>query len=297
MSKICSIALFILALSSFQAVTHSAPLALLGGTKIRSLASVNTVSIDERSPAVPYPMVEYDTKKLLSDGTIKCIEDPSVFKEDDKRVFEKRLEDVVLGDKIAAGSNNFGIWMLTHDYKGYHKSDLIVKILPVAGPKSYGEVKALRIMGLLVESGEIKVNEIRVPHFEMLPKDLEGKSFYPAIIMKKMPGKLLRETDLFKAAGPKEQLAVEEQVIDWSCKRAVKDAITHKVYHDDNNLANTLVTVSDGAIKAVDLVDYGSPGTYLVMKEVEEEKLYDMCSAKAHGKLKKSHLLRMFGHP
>lgn len=110
-----------------------------------------------------------------------------------------------------------------------------MKVLPERGPRSYGEAKALRMMHLLVDSGETRVPAFSTKGDKDLNSDLEGMSsqsdFYPVVIMKKKKGVLLKETQIYKTATPKEQLALDEQVVDWSCKIAAKDAVTSKVYH------------------------------------------------------------------
>ncbi|KAJ3921075.1 hypothetical protein F5877DRAFT_65257 [Lentinula edodes] len=255
------------------------------------LSTIPSHRVHERAPR-PMPPVLPLMERLVQDGTMKRVEDPSVLEEDDKKVFNKKLESdiVTIGQKIEGGSNNFGIWTVI-DYKGHPRDDLIMKILPERGPRSYGEAKALRMMHLLVDSGETRVPAFSTKGDKDLNSDLEGMSsqsdFYPVVIMKKKKGVLLKETQIYKTATPKEQLALDEQVVDWSCKIAAKDAVTSKVYHNDNNLNNALVTIIDGTIAELELVDYGPPDTYIVIREIEEENLYKMCKSMMNKHLKR----------
>ncbi|KAJ3779719.1 hypothetical protein GGU10DRAFT_337778 [Lentinula aff. detonsa] len=190
---------------------------------------------------------------------------------------------------VEGGTNNKAVTNLAgpDDYKGHPKNKLFVKVLSFKGIDAYDKARALEMMGLLVDTGLVQV------------KDCKGTSTspFPAIIMKKKEGVLLRESQEYQAANEAEQIRMEIETVTLLCEQAAKDAVQYKVYHElvllpiqvnltltiknfsDNKLENAFVTFEKGSVKAVDIFDYGHPNTYEVMKEVDEQKLSELCKA------------------
>ncbi|KAJ3980930.1 hypothetical protein F5890DRAFT_1620517 [Lentinula detonsa] len=249
--------------------TQSAPVAQLLEDSVTSdpLGNIepphfeNSVSLSRRTIGV---------QSLVKDGTLrefgKFNAVPTA--EDVSKFFIHNL-DIVLGPAIESGTNNKAVTNLAgpDDYKGHPKNKLFVKVLSFKGIKAYDEARALEMMGLLVDTGLVQV------------KDREGTSTYPypAIIMKKKEGVLLRESQEYQAANKAEQIRMKIETVTLLCEQAAKDAVQYKVYHDDNKFENVFVTFEKGSVKAVDIVDYGHPDTYEVMKEVDEQKLSELC--------------------
>ncbi|KAJ4494498.1 hypothetical protein C8R41DRAFT_308397 [Lentinula lateritia] len=213
-------------------------------------------------------------RSLLKDGTLKLFTNPTILSgRNDEGVFDKTLEGISFGPEIEGASNNYGLWEIS-DYQEKPKHNLLAKFFKEPGPQHFGEVKALRMMGLLVASGMI-----RDPHPDGRPL------LRPAIIMEKKEGVLLRNTAVYKLATLQEQRSMTEQINAMMCRQAVEDAVTFKVYHYDNNLSNALLTFLDKepakvidfikSVKGLELVDYGD--AYMVMKDVSKERLYDAC--------------------
>ncbi|KAJ3888902.1 hypothetical protein GG344DRAFT_79301 [Lentinula edodes] len=68
---------------------------------------------------------------------------------------DKTLEGISFGPEIEGGGRNYGLWEIS-DYQEKPKHDLLAKFLKEPGSQPFGEVKALRMMGLLVASGMIR---------------------------------------------------------------------------------------------------------------------------------------------
>ncbi|KAJ4000727.1 hypothetical protein F5050DRAFT_1708815 [Lentinula boryana] len=200
---------------------------------------------------------------LLDSGAIKPFED--VIANADKKVFDPEINDINFGEEITGGHNNYGIWEVIK-YRGQPRNDLIAKFFRRATPHEYGEVNALRMVNLLVESGKTKD-----------PHPLRKSSLLPVIIMKKKEGISCRQFieeshGKDSSQGP---LLDMWQIEETMCKQAAKDAVNFWVFHDDNNIDNGLVTIDKGSVK-VELVDYGD--AYMVIdKSTPEETFYKAC--------------------
>ncbi|KAJ3740795.1 hypothetical protein DFH05DRAFT_1462699 [Lentinula detonsa] len=170
---------------------------------------------------------------------------------------------------VEGGTNNKAVTNLAGPdrYKGHPKNKLFVKVLFSKAVDTYDEARALEMMGLLVDTGLVQL------------KDHKGTLTppYPAIIMKKKEGVLLLESQEYQAANEAEQRRMKIETVTLICEQAAKDAVQYKVYHDDNKPENAFVTFEKGSVKAVDIFDYGHPDTYEVMKEVDEQKLSELC--------------------
>ncbi|KAJ3861355.1 hypothetical protein EV359DRAFT_66547 [Lentinula novae-zelandiae] len=228
--------------------------------------------------------VERTFQELVDDGTLVHFMTPTVLNgEADKNVFDKTLEGITFGQKIERGLNNGGIWEISvtsegpqpHWLQGQPKHKLLAKFSKQEGPPGlpFGEVKALRMMGLLVAAGKIPY-----PHSDGTPL------LRPAIIMEKKEGVSLGDTNVFKSAPFEEQGPMMKHVLELMCRQVAQDAIKYKVLHLDNTLINGLIPVNQvpekpkdfsESVKAVEIIDYGD--AYMVMKKTSYDELYNAC--------------------
>ncbi|KAJ3728047.1 hypothetical protein DFJ43DRAFT_1225642 [Lentinula guzmanii] len=206
-------------------------------------------------------------QSLLDNGAIKPFED--VLVNNDKKVFDPEINDIEFGEEITEGVNNHGIWEVV-SYRGQPRDDLIAKFFREAKSEEYGEVKALKMMNLLVESGKT-----------MDPQPLRKSSLLPVIIMKKKEGITCRQFIENSCSKDSSHSQAQGPLLDWKqtkkmmCKQAAKDAVKFLVFHDDNSDQNGLVTIDEGSVK-VELVDYGD--AYMVIdKSIPEETFYKAC--------------------
>ncbi|KAJ3798066.1 hypothetical protein GGU11DRAFT_782558 [Lentinula aff. detonsa] len=204
---------------------------------------------------------------LLDNGAIKPFD--AVLIDSDKKVFDPEINDIKFGKEITGlGRNNDGIWEVI-EFRGQPRNDLIAKFFLEAESRDYGEVKALKMMNLLVESGKTLD-----PHPE------RESSLLPVIVMKKKEGITCRQyiKDRARKRGP---LSSRGPLLQWNqrkksiCEQVAEDALKFLVFHDDNNVDNVLVTV-DGESLKVELVGYG--GAYMVIdKSIPKETIYKAC--------------------
>ncbi|KAJ3986492.1 hypothetical protein F5890DRAFT_982161 [Lentinula detonsa] len=274
---------FILILALAMTTTQAAPLDGRGRAldqHERSSRAPNSNSLGSRQPS--HMPLEISTtsvlvsrtwgvtlKSLLDNGAIKPFD--AVLVDSDKKVFDPEINDIKFGKEIKAGLNNDGIWEVV-SYRGQPRDDLIAKFFREAKSVEYGEVKALRMMNLLVESGKT-----------MDPHPKRQSSLLPVIIMKKKEGITCRQyiKDYSKnrkdpsthPRGPRLNLERARKIM---CKQAAKDAVNFLVFHDDNGLDNGFVTTVDKGSVKVELVDYG--GAYMVIdKSIPKETIYKAC--------------------
>ncbi|KAJ3803311.1 hypothetical protein GGU11DRAFT_740012 [Lentinula aff. detonsa] len=183
--------------------------------------------------------------------------------------------EAVFGSRIShEGQYNRGIYALKADYKGsipesetHSKSDVIVKVMEDTGNNALGEVRALKDVGLYIDSGLIIID----------------KEQQPIILMKKVSGVSLLETVQFRDALSKEEVdawiaqmepLVQQLVVSW----ALSD---HRLLHADFNLCNihiggkrTQQGISfDEPITEVNLLDFGYPGIFKVSETVTKEQV------------------------
>lgn len=144
---------------------------------------------------------------------------------------DETLKGITFGQKIERGLNNGGIWEISvtsegpqpHWLQGQPKhGKLLAKFSKEKGPPQlpFAEVKALRMMGLLVAAGKIPY-----PHSDGTPL------LRPAIIMEKKEGVSLGDTNVFKSAPFEEQGPMMKHVLELMCRQVAQDAIEHKVFH------------------------------------------------------------------
>ncbi|KAJ3896662.1 hypothetical protein GG344DRAFT_71955 [Lentinula edodes] len=193
-------------------------------------------------------------------------------------VLEKTLNHLVVGEVLYSymGAYNKGIYLLLEDYevKGvkHGKDTLIIKVIggprnpkSVVDNKVWGEVKALKDVGLYVDSGMANVDN--------------GK--YPVIVMKLVEGVMIKDTTEYENARLDLKLKwleeakplVEEEVVNI----AVEKGILQTDFHPDNFLVGGKKTPGGLAlaipITEARLVDWGYPGVFKVKKDVTKEEV------------------------
>ncbi|KAJ4001553.1 hypothetical protein F5050DRAFT_1328031 [Lentinula boryana] len=147
------------------------------------------------------------------------------------------------------------------------KSDVIVKVMEGTGNDALGEVKALKDVGLYIDSGLVIID----------------KKEEPVILMKKVPGVSLLDTVQFRDASSKEVIDawvakiepfVRQLVVSW----ALSD---QRLLHADFNLCNIHIggkhteqgIFFDEPITEVNLLDFGYPGIFKVSETVTKEQV------------------------
>jgi len=161
---------------------------------------------------------------------------------EERNVFETTLTGIELGKPLEVGGrNNLGIYPIIGKYKDHDGESLLLKALPIS---DWSEVKALHIIGDLIDSGKLKIGDKEVP----------------VIVMKKHPGKLLAQTDEYRRASSDERKKMREHLMELTCDEVARLATTKYLFHEDNNLNNVLVTFKDKSIDSVNVIDW-SPYT------------------------------------
>ncbi|KAJ4474511.1 hypothetical protein J3R30DRAFT_3684628 [Lentinula aciculospora] len=199
----------------------------------------------------------------------------------DKKVFDKILsltqQDV--GDPISGGRGKWsnGVYNVTKNYwkfKGgfriYNKDTIVLKRLKaLIGNNEMGEVKALKDVGLYVDSGLAHIGP--------------WKTQVPVILMKKVDGVVMIDTAEFKIANKQQKFKLLEEAKPHVRKQVVRWAVTKQVLHAEFNPSNFLVggrqtptSVSmDTPITKVQLIDFGYPGIFKVKEVVTEKEVED----------------------
>ncbi|KAH7872749.1 uncharacterized protein C8R40DRAFT_1173152 [Lentinula edodes] len=159
MKNLRYIVILILSISTLHG-SHSLPV----HSEIALNSPPQSMSTSRPSPMYPSPynsptIYQSSTDmfvSLLKDGTLKPFHNPTILSGgNDKKVFDRKLEGISFGPEIEGGSNNYGLWEIS-DYQEKPKHNLLAKFFKESGPQPFGEVKALRMMGLLVASGMIR---------------------------------------------------------------------------------------------------------------------------------------------
>ncbi|KAJ3737834.1 hypothetical protein DFJ43DRAFT_1046577 [Lentinula guzmanii] len=212
------------------------------------------------------------TKERNPPWILEFYGDYAYLDEEDRKAFTKILdldtEDI--GDPIDGnrGRNNDGVAKLKKDYSNYTKDEVVVKVLqePI-GDRYIGEVKALKAVGLYVDSGIAPVRP--------------DKTKAAVIMMKKLDGVPIKETIEYKHADPEQREKmlsdakpmIREQVVNW----AVTKGILHAEFHRDNLLFGGTRTATHISlnlpISEVEVLDFGYPGILKVDKGVTEQQV------------------------
>ncbi|KAJ3739186.1 hypothetical protein DFH05DRAFT_529219 [Lentinula detonsa] len=241
------------------AITHAAPLSPTYDERMKDYMLGPT---KERNP--PWILNFYDA--YLDEG--------------DRKAFTRnlRLGTQDIGNSIQDGLGVYGgdiVAKLKKDYQGYKKDEVFVKILGEPGDdksgcdKEFSEVKALKAVGLYVDSG-------------MAPVGRGGKGA-AVIIMKKSDGVLLpiKDTIQYKNALSKEKdemiasakPIIRKQVVDW----AVAKGFLHVDFHVDNLLFGGTETAAGISlnlpVSQVHILGFSYPGIFKVEKGVTEQQV------------------------
>ncbi|KAJ3868119.1 hypothetical protein EV359DRAFT_77966 [Lentinula novae-zelandiae] len=249
--------IFLLIFTTLQ-ITHAAP------TLARNLKEARYVEIRSGSQGRDLEMSK------MPDWILGYYGDDAYLNEDDKRVFEKRLKNLKLGAKLhCLGGDALYIYASKEDYKvegiNHDKDTLIVKVLKYNDKHSWGEVKALKDVGLYIDSGLITVQE---------------KDCY-AIVMKMVKGVLLEETEEYKNAKLAQKKVLLEEVKSLVKEEVVRFAVQKQILHADFHVENFLVggrktdkgMTLDIPITRAELVDWGYPGIYKVKKDLTKAEV------------------------
>ncbi|KAJ3781722.1 hypothetical protein GGU10DRAFT_390405 [Lentinula aff. detonsa] len=191
---------------------------------------------------------------------------------EDRTAFTKILDlnTQDIGDRINGDRGDYSesVAKLKKDYSGHKKDEVVVKILKeLKGGRDIGEVKALKAVGLYVDSG-------------LAPVRPDGEEA-PVIIMKKLDGVPIQETMQYKNAKPQQRKKIfdaakpiiRKQVVNW----AVTKGILHADFHRNNLLFGGTQTATHVSlnlpISEVKVLDFGYPGILKVDKGVTEQQV------------------------
>ncbi|KAJ3738631.1 hypothetical protein DFH05DRAFT_1464496 [Lentinula detonsa] len=221
------------------------------------------------------------TKERNPPWILEFYGDYAYLDEEDRTAFTKilDLDTQDIGDPIDGnrGRNNDGVAKLKKDYSGYTKDEVVVKVLrePIGdrgiGDRYIGEVKALKAVGLYVDSGIAPVRP--------------DKTKAAVIMMKKLDGVPIKETIEYKHADPEQRERmlgdakpmIRKQVVNW----AVTKGILHADFHRNNLLfggTRTATHISVNLpISEVKVLDFGYPGILKVDKGVTEQQVWEEC--------------------
>ncbi|KAJ4485532.1 hypothetical protein J3R30DRAFT_3440146 [Lentinula aciculospora] len=198
-----------------------------------------------------------------------------------KKVFDKTLSltqrdvDDLINDN--RGQWSIGVynvtknyWKLKDGFRRYKKDTIVLKRLkePI-GNNEMGEVKALKDVGLYIDSGSAPIGP--------------WKMQVPVILMKKVDGVVMIDTAEFKNANQQQKVELLEQAKLHVRKQVVRWAVTKQLLHAEFNLGNFLVggrqtatSVSmDTPITKAQLIDFGYPGIFKVKDDVTEKEVED----------------------
>ncbi|KIK71700.1 hypothetical protein GYMLUDRAFT_235993 [Collybiopsis luxurians FD-317 M1] len=207
----------------------------------------------------------------------KQYDDPANLNADDRKVFTKDLTGhVTLQDEIfgSKGDYNAGVYLLAHDYLGHKGDQVVAKILPRKDDTAYAEVKALKTVEYYIDSGLITVH----------PKagnPLVASSKMPVVLMKRMVGETLDETEEWKKAKAEKS---DKQCVEWmsqtmemTCKQIVHWAIDKHLLHADFHKRNENIVMKNGAVDSVNIFDMGFPRVFTVHPSAKEAAVQSWC--------------------
>ncbi|KAJ3887981.1 hypothetical protein GG344DRAFT_80203 [Lentinula edodes] len=184
--------------------------------------------------------------------------------EQDEQLFSSPLSSIILDHRLPeSGSNSVSAYTLKGTYKGHNGKDLVVKILPHNSTYTWGEAKALKAVGDLVDSGTI-----------LYTNPLRGGSpkYLPAVIMKKKSGQILEHLPGYQGAKPADKKKLRTSIVTLLCAKVAEVAATKRVVHRENHKRNILISLKDDkslTVSSIELVDYGWPGTFFVYENVD----------------------------
>ncbi|KAE9404957.1 hypothetical protein BT96DRAFT_972785 [Gymnopus androsaceus JB14] len=231
-----------------------------------SLLIIGSLTLTAYAAPPPLSLSNLELREELGMPWIDVkFDNPQILEGKDKKTFSKKLSGITIDEKLPVEPHNsYGLYTLKGRYKFRTASKYIMKImLPIdndaKAAEAFGEVKALKIVGDLVDSGL----------FTDLARGFENA---PVIIMKKKSGEVLSTTTAFKAAVAGKDVALQTQMkseaLKLMCAEVARIAYKKKVLHDDNHENNVLVTLRGNTVISVELVDWGPQGTYQINKKL-----------------------------
>ncbi|KAJ3771171.1 hypothetical protein FB446DRAFT_116287 [Lentinula raphanica] len=181
----------------------------------------------------------------------------------DKHVFKAKLKDVDIGPLLSTeGLHNLkGVYNIKGKYKNHEGDSIVLKVLKTVDDEAYAEVKALKGVDEYVDSGMFEV---------------KGKE-EPVIIMLKVPGSVLSDTDEYKKAHTDEKEKMKEEAIDLMCKEVARVGKSSGILHNDNRIENIHVTMSGTKVIAAKLTDWGAYELYTMDKSASTAEIIAFC--------------------
>ncbi|KAH7875804.1 uncharacterized protein C8R40DRAFT_160645 [Lentinula edodes] len=150
---------------------------------------------------------------------------------DDKKVFERSLNHLVVGDiqEDLIGAHNQGIFSLHEDYEvggiNHAKDTVIAKAMLKIDNNAWGEVKALKGVDLYIDSGIANVRDEKIP----------------VIVMKLVKGVSLKDTMQYQLAPWDTRLEWLNQAKSLLKKEVVHFAVQNQILHTEFHSYNFLV--------------------------------------------------------
>ncbi|KAJ3725805.1 hypothetical protein C8R42DRAFT_639604 [Lentinula raphanica] len=237
-------------LAGFCSIAHAAP----------AYSSSMTKSIDKRSAPT---LRGYWRNHIMQIPLTK----------EDQEAFSLPLHGIQYGSKLPQGGNSVAVYDLKGSYKAHNGSDydgndLVIKILrPDSRPVyTLSEAKALKIVGDFVDSGTLSYKA----------KHWTNAYPCPAIIMKKVPGKLLDDLPAYQRATPEEKKIFRRVIGKLVCAEAGRVAFvtTPSIVHENNHKGNVLIELEneESLVKpSVKFVDYAWPQIFFASEGIKPE--------------------------
>ncbi|KAJ4469777.1 hypothetical protein C8J55DRAFT_564426 [Lentinula edodes] len=239
------------------------------------LLLVFTITTSHAAPAITQNSKDADMRIIVlgplgklrnPDWILGFYGDNDNLNQDDKTVFEKELEVEVSRRINFIGRYNQGIYSVWGDYKvegtEYNKRTAIIKGAAEIDGRSWGEVKALKDVGLYINSG--------LANIHLAKKD-------PVVVMKIVKGLSIKDTEEYRNANAAQQLKLFDQVKPLVEKEVVRFAVQKGILHVDFHSSNFLVGVMEtdnlAAPMTVHLVDWGFPSVFRVKQDVTEAEV------------------------
>ncbi|KAJ3889075.1 hypothetical protein GG344DRAFT_67391 [Lentinula edodes] len=208
------------------------------------------------------PWINFDITKPWEPQCYGYNQNQEVFKDDLTAKVARRTP--LSGAK---GGNNQGVFSLQDSYpidsKTIAAASLIVKFVDFSQPISSCEVFALRKFKLILEAGHTTVDGNKIG----------------VIVMKRMSGEPLQETDVWKSAS-REHKAKICQKIAQHMLQLTYNLVIQGFLHADFSPSNVLVKFTsmngqDPELETVYIVDWGHPGIYTtVLTKLPDKKSY-----------------------
>ncbi|KAJ3826784.1 hypothetical protein EV361DRAFT_876007 [Lentinula raphanica] len=175
---------------------------------------------------------------------------------------EAKLKDVDIGPLLSTeGLHNKGVYSIKGKYKNHEGDSIVLKVLKTVDDEAYAEVKALKGVDEYVDSGMFEV---------------KGKE-EPVIIMLKVPGSVLIDTDEYKKSHTDDKEKMKEEAIDLMCNEVARVGKSSGILHNDNRIENIHVTMSGKKVIAAKLTDWGAYELYTMDKGASTAEIIAFC--------------------